>query len=224
MEQALPLDDVEFDMNVEATGDVTNMTAESYLSWVRYQANQLPLVSRANIDTSMYSGNQTAYMPRLEQIPRSKDDVLPAHDWIDSLLKSFSDLRLVIASLKQFENFRTIPVPALKDGISWIQFCLGPRKDNSDDYETSSYMRKRKLACAQLVDIELPVSSDVESDGEESTQLIAFNYADKEPHKPTMSLILQFDQVLVQRLLGYLIKYLQKRCVCMLLIVFCSFD
>lgn len=36
MEQALPLDDVLFDPSVEETGDISNMTAEEYLSWVRY--------------------------------------------------------------------------------------------------------------------------------------------------------------------------------------------
>ena len=42
MEPALPLDYVEFDPHVEHTGDISEMSAEQYLSWVRTQASSLP--------------------------------------------------------------------------------------------------------------------------------------------------------------------------------------
>jgi hypothetical protein len=35
MEQALPLEAVSFDVSAAQTGDVSTMTAEEYLSWVR---------------------------------------------------------------------------------------------------------------------------------------------------------------------------------------------
>lgn len=35
MEKALPVEDVDFDPNVEFTGDVSSMSPEEYLSWVR---------------------------------------------------------------------------------------------------------------------------------------------------------------------------------------------
>ena len=174
----------------------------------RYQANQLPLVSRASIDTTKFAGMQTKYMPQLDDIPRSTDNFHPTSNWIDALLKSFSDLRLLIASLKRHENGRIISVPPLKDGAGWIRFCLGPRKDDGD---SSHYLRKRKLACAQLAGLVVDVSSDDDSDYGEATIISNSNSFGNAAHKPTMSLILQFDQVLVQKLLVYHIKFLQKR-------------
>lgn len=42
MEQAIPLEFVDFDPNVEETGDISTLSAEQYLSWVRTQAQNLP--------------------------------------------------------------------------------------------------------------------------------------------------------------------------------------
>jgi hypothetical protein len=35
MEPALPVEFVPYDVNVESTGDISNMDAAQYLSWVR---------------------------------------------------------------------------------------------------------------------------------------------------------------------------------------------
>jgi hypothetical protein len=42
MEQALPIKFVDYDLSVEETGDISQMSAEQYLSWVSQQANNLP--------------------------------------------------------------------------------------------------------------------------------------------------------------------------------------
>ena len=47
MDPVLPIIDVEYDASIEVTGDISNFTAEQYLSWVRHQANRLPLVVTA---------------------------------------------------------------------------------------------------------------------------------------------------------------------------------
>jgi hypothetical protein len=57
MEPALPLDYVEFDPHVEHTGDISDMSAEQYLSWVRSQASNLP----SGENFTNYSGSKFIY-------------------------------------------------------------------------------------------------------------------------------------------------------------------
>lgn len=42
MDPVLPVFDVAFDPNVEETNDISDMSVEEYLSWVRHQAKALP--------------------------------------------------------------------------------------------------------------------------------------------------------------------------------------
>ena len=128
MEPALPLDDgVAFDPSVETTGDISNMTVEQYMAWVRYQANALPLVSRADIDSSSYAGKQTQYMPKVETVATCPEQYLPKPDWERDVIATFSELRSMMARLAEAESSkeRSIPVPQLKDEKAWHKFCLG---------------------------------------------------------------------------------------------------
>ena len=45
----LPVEDVEYDHSVEETGDISNMTPEQYLAWVRDQASKLPAVLKVKV-------------------------------------------------------------------------------------------------------------------------------------------------------------------------------
>ena len=42
MEAAIPVEFAEYDPTVEETGDISLMSADQYLSWVRKQAETLP--------------------------------------------------------------------------------------------------------------------------------------------------------------------------------------
>ncbi len=94
------------------SGDVSQMSAEEYLSWVRYyksfykittkyyfvcfrhQASQLPDVFRANITTKIPT-RQSKYMPTVEDIMQCPQEYLPNEDWEIDILHSFSQLRNV---------------------------------------------------------------------------------------------------------------------------------
>ena len=128
MEPALPIDEeVTFDPSVETTGDISNMTVEQYMAWVRYQANALPLVTRVDIDPSSYAGKQTQYMPKVEMVASCPEQYLPKPDWERDVIATFSELRSMMARLAESESSkeRSIPVPQLKDEKAWHKFCLG---------------------------------------------------------------------------------------------------
>eukprot|EP01035_Chromulina_nebulosa_P030520 gene30520-40551_t len=127
MEPALPVDYVEFDPHVEHTGDISEMSAEQYLSWVRSQASNLPSVVRVEIDCSKYLSKQTAYMPTVVDIPPCPEEFVPAEDWIRSVIHSFSELRMSLnkASSSDYSKERKVAVPQLKDSESWLKFCFG---------------------------------------------------------------------------------------------------
>jgi hypothetical protein len=113
MEQVLPLSDLIIDprefqtsnslfgsfltqfLHLFFTGDISEFTAEEYLAWVRYEAETCPQVVRADIDPNIYAGKQTQYMPQVPEIPCCSDSFQPDANWIDSVIDSFSELRLV---------------------------------------------------------------------------------------------------------------------------------
>jgi survival of motor neuron protein-interacting protein 1 len=235
MEVALPLESVDFDKSVEATGDISNMTAEEYLSWVRYQSEQLPLVSRAEIDVSVYAHKQTPYMPVVESILSEcgDKDSLPAAEWQHAMLNKFSELRNLFEVLQSQSLERVVTVPPLKNRISWVEFCFGAARQETDaSVDTEREIKRRKMACAQLAGIDLSATSaDRDKDGNHSDHdnddedndarscdsderqdggsraTITLPYSKNVA--PTISLVLQFDQVLTQRVLGYLIEHCQ---------------
>jgi hypothetical protein len=61
----------------------------------RYEAEQCAQVVRANIDPKIYAQNQTQYMPSVPLVPRCSEAFQPDENWIDGVLDSFSELRLV---------------------------------------------------------------------------------------------------------------------------------
>lgn len=128
MEQVLPLEYVDLDFKtIEVSGDISNLTAEEYLSFVRYQAQNLPLVTRAIVNLKDYEGKQTKYMPLIDDIPKCNEEFLPTLNWENTILSEFSELRsmLAILALDERTRERKLAVPLLKDINAWHRFCLG---------------------------------------------------------------------------------------------------
>lgn len=253
MERALPMDEyIPFDSSVEETGDISNMTAEQYLSWVRYQANELPDVFRANVDSTKYVGRQTKYMPNIQEVVVCPEDLLPSAEWERDVISAFSDLRSLLSrlSLTEASRERKLLVPQLKDENAWHKFCLGTECDleeitdsdektgmDIDDATPNSFdIAQRKAELAMSLGI-----SDImddggtaaasrpnqniesnDSDGDESHDATAGAtavggggvypvWSGTEDALPTTSLLLQFDQVMTQRLLGYQVSWVEVR-------------
>ncbi len=96
METALPVENVPYDHSVEETGDVSEMTAEEYLSWVRDQSARMPAFFRMVTEpSSSSSSQQTQYMPHVPDIPTCPVELLPAVEWERNMIHDFSQLRMV---------------------------------------------------------------------------------------------------------------------------------
>lgn len=127
MEQALPVNDCFFDEDIIQSGDISSLTAEEYLSWVRYQAEQLPDVVRVELDNlDSLSKKQTKYMPEIEQIPVCPEILLPNTEWETEVLSSFSELRTLLGIYgARGTKSRHVPVPPMRNSAAWHLFCLG---------------------------------------------------------------------------------------------------
>lgn len=68
------------------------MSAEEYLSWVRYQASNLPNVKRVQAKAE---NRQSKYMPAVDDILSCPVDCLPSDEWQREVLFAFSQLRQV---------------------------------------------------------------------------------------------------------------------------------
>ena len=245
MERVLPLDEyVAFDSSVEDTGDISNMTAEQYLSWVRFQAQELPDVFRAEIDSSLYAGRQTKYMPHIEQVVECPEHLLPSAGWERDVISSFSDLRALLARLSDTESSRErkLVVPQLKNEKAWHKFCLGSEcypdekeEIEVDDLTNSLDVEQRKLELARSLGISDQAGEASESEPVASENDTGEHDSDEEQtgtvgaaiHRrgdgsygpwtgvedclPTTTLLLQFDQVMTQRLLGFQVSWLEDR-------------
>lgn len=234
-EACLPVSEVAYDREEATKGNISWMTAEQYLAFVHDQSQQLPAVSRADLDTSVFQGRQTKYMPEIEHILESSGDLLPSKDWEVEVLRDFEALRQNI--LEKIHSGMPIPrkivVPAMKDELGWFKICSGASEtldleEDSSDEESSasptpilyqieetdshsecedkkdqvleSYLTEESITLlnqrrAELSNI-LSNPSDLESDWEQ--------------HAPSLSLILQFDQVMTQKVLQYNISWLEK--------------
>ena len=97
MEQVLTVTDTEFDPSTVT--DVGQLSAEEYLAYVRFEAEQCPAVVRAEVDSSQFTSKQTRYMPQVEEIPPCPEAFLPSSDWEQDVVVRFSKFRQVIPIL-----------------------------------------------------------------------------------------------------------------------------
>eukprot|EP01033_Poteriospumella_lacustris_P004499 gene4499-3216_t len=219
MEQALPVEYVPFDETVELTGDVSEMSVEQYLSWVRTQSSRLPTVFRAeNVSSSTApSHDQTKYMPEVESIPTCPESHLPSDEWERNILSTFSELRLSLAAKSAITSAaRTIAVPSMKDRAGWIAFCLNIdlslsqdviQQDlavafagDSEDADISIKKRKRELAENLGIAMDAEDGEVPENDAPEASMDVV-----EEPDVDG-----ELDQVLTQRILLYLIDFVEE--------------
>lgn len=93
MEAVLSVSDIDFDPSLVT--DISQLSAEEFLLYVRYEAGQCPDVVRAPVDSAKFKGSQTQYMPKVLDIPTCHDTYLPSSDWENEVIDAFSRFRLV---------------------------------------------------------------------------------------------------------------------------------
>jgi hypothetical protein len=151
MEQALPIYEVEYDASVDDTGDISNLTAEQYMSFVRRQAKSIPSVVKAvrtntsspfssSSSSSSSSSNSRVRLdvPVPEKIFRCPEEFQPDTTWENETLHAFSEQRSKISLLAQnpSNRERKVSVPKLKDEESWHEFCF--RSELPPDFRSPS--------------------------------------------------------------------------------------
>ena len=231
MEQVLPFKKVTYDHSVEQTGDISNMSAEEYISWVRDQAASLPDVTRADVDLSLYSTSRTNCIPFVEDAYLCSEDMLPSEDWENDCVKDFSDLRLYITSLSEDDVIRErkVAVPQLKDKNAWNKFCFGVEyieaEVSSDSFSKKFLLNddiqlKKKLLLTQVLDCASDDGnkSDDSDDGRSEENAIGRAISSTLWHglanvSPSLSLMLQMDHVMTQRVLKYQVEWLESECI-----------
>lgn len=227
METVLPLSDINFDPS--KVTDINDLTAEEFLLYVRYEAEQCPQVVRATVDSSLYEGQQTEYMPKVNTIPACDERFLPSLDWENELIDTFSRFRQHLSELSKDISTRERKqlVPSMKDESAWFRFCLGgslSAVDGADEEKNTLKTKvedlleddidlRKNMLLASLVDAQKESDDNVEylniesEEGEVIEKISEVEY--ESAVKPSNQLLLQFDQVLTQRLLGFLASWLQ---------------
>jgi survival of motor neuron protein-interacting protein 1 len=188
--------------------DIQSMDATSYLSRVVSEANRLPEIFAAKTDSRspgppkrkdhvpidgsaaslLYlTSERTAVQP-----PPTAHHVPEGTAWVDQTLDTFSRLRLYLEKCRNHgvggKEANRIPLPPLKDRPSWHIFCVGPklgsRYDDDDDSDTASKRDEER------------------EPWEDSLPPQGFS--------PTVSLLLQMDQVMLRRVLSHLVYYVRE--------------
>lgn len=257
MQGSLPVaENVTYDSKGFTFGDLSEMNADQYLSWVREEAERLGPVSVAEGITDR-SSQQSKYMPQLDEIASCAQDLIPDDQWVQEAIYTFSELRRTLGHLAKdpVNKERTMRVPPMKHDKSWLQFCLGlepsqekrnaikeedsgdsgaignfdgscPFTDNEEagmrvhlavnstenlvgegnkrkaGYDDQEELVYRKKLLAERMGLE-PESSPPPGEAAVRTDVSPVNGAWKGNTRqlPTTALLLQFDQVLTQRLL-----------------------
>ena len=240
----LPVPKVKYNRQLAET-DVSNLTAEQYMAWVREEADELPSVVRVEVECENFS-RQTKYMPEIDAIEECPEHLQPTEDWVCDVLYAFSELRLTLDRLgSDKENKeRSVKVPAMKDANAWSCFCLGvPHVDDSEggkdmeddgaeagDTKMDTNMNEEeqedpllallqsKKRALELVDnaamnedgevIEERGKDKGKKNGAEEKEKSYEKWEGVYNHQPTTALLLQFDQVLTQRLLSMHVDWL----------------
>eukprot|EP00603_Paraphysomonas_imperforata_P010621 CAMPEP_0114451594 /NCGR_PEP_ID=MMETSP0104-20121206/1066_1 /TAXON_ID=37642 ORGANISM="Paraphysomonas imperforata, Strain PA2" /NCGR_SAMPLE_ID=MMETSP0104 /ASSEMBLY_ACC=CAM_ASM_000202 /LENGTH=483 /DNA_ID=CAMNT_0001623791 /DNA_START=1 /DNA_END=1452 /DNA_ORIENTATION=+ len=239
METVLAVSDIDFDPALVT--DVSQLSAEEFLLYVRYEAEQCPDVVRAPVDSTLFEGCQTEYMPKVKDIPTCHEMFLPSMEWENEVVETFSRFRQYLDKMSKdlSTRERKYVVPSMKDEASWFGFCLGgslAEADGSAEMEAANRAKiadtingdvdlRKNMLLASLVEVEVetepPTSTAMElNENEEDGELkeeTDKKEGEKEPAvveylsrvPPSNQLLLQFDQVLTQRLLGFFASWIQ---------------
>lgn len=133
----LPVGNVAFDHSVYNTGDISELSAEQYMTWVRHQADSMPTVFRADVNTAVFEGRQTRYMPQVDGIEACPGGYGPDPEWASTVLYEFSEMRGVLGrlALRDKDKERRVAVPPMKDRAAWHLFCLGVEEEAEEGEE-----------------------------------------------------------------------------------------
>lgn len=150
--------------NAANDGDISQMTAEEYLLWVRLQANEIPSVVR------VIESNEKHQESKFESNGTNINQFESDANWQIRILETFEKQRQSLANAAQYiktEPDERIPVPALKNKTDWYEFCFGKEacliyKKKIEQYEN---LQRKREEIYHALDLN-PSEEDGEEDGE----------------------------------------------------------
>jgi gem associated protein 2 len=135
----------------------------------------------------------TSHRTKLYPPPTLSHIAMAGNVWVDQILAEFSQLRLYLEQCKNVSKTTLTerqPVPPMKDFMAWFTFCIGrhhayPRGDIDISSTTAQPSQDPSTPAWEM---NLPSNSD--------------------GHTPSVSLLLQMDQVMVRRVLSHMTSYI----------------
>ena len=157
--------------------------------------------SAASLAYLLSSRSRTTPLPSEDHLPKTES----VEAWAASVIANFERLREHLAETRAKgvggKRSARAPVPAMKDGASWHVFCVGSddARGNSGAYFADDYSDNdndtadRKPSGDKEEEEALPPwRIDLPVDG----------------YEPTVSLLLQMDQVMIRRVLSHMVHYI----------------
>lgn len=211
-------------------------SAEEYLLRVRLEADELPEVTTATNLPPDAEDVAAGYVPAVEPVRGCPPALVPDESWEREVLAAFVELRQYLAywaaqGVGSKEFGARIPVPYLKDELGWHIFHLGnsdigydtpPKPDTEtthdegggSDSETEKNEEKKGEKTEKTVEKTPSVTGSEEQPkpwGAEWTAVLCKQGMVGGGWPPTVSLLLQFDQVVIRKLLHHHAKWLRGR-------------
>ncbi|CAM9382189.1 unnamed protein product [Chrysoparadoxa australica] len=178
---------------------------EEYLWRVRVEAEDLPDVMEATVPEELKK-KPTNYMPKVAPLDKCPAELLPRSSWEDEVLDTFIELRQYLMywaarGVGKKGTGERVVVPALKDELGWHVFCLGC-PEVAGDVEGDTPAQLQVPSASLTANADIPVDKPLG---------VAWLETCKCGTAPKVKLILQFDQVMTQKLLAMHVEWLRCR-------------
>ncbi|XP_050372879.1 uncharacterized protein LOC126790611 [Argentina anserina] len=163
-----------------------------YLRRVRWEAAQIPKVRVAKVDRSKFNREQSDYMPKIPEIAKCPEQLLPLKQWEDAFLSEFSELRL---GLSRFEGSSASTSENSQAEINLHKDCTSHQPQADIVSETFAHVKSIEVDCTETFNQQ---SSTAEG-GSASPPVESFSPKSSVDHSsrnsPLLSVIFRLDSV-----------------------------
>lgn len=206
--------------------DVQSMDASEYLRRVVEEADQLPQLFVSPTKTDLPKSKRKDEVPiqgsaaslsylvsdrtAVRSPPTARHAPVAAQRWTDQCLDNFSRSRLYLENCARQgvggKQTNRVLVPPMKDRPGWHIFCVGidDARGNAGSYFGDDEDR------AEAPDQENSTQNEHIENGSADEEEPWMCNLPKHGYSPTVSLLLQMDQVMTRRVLGHLAHYVKE--------------
>ncbi|KAL6191441.1 hypothetical protein ACLB2K_037832 [Fragaria x ananassa] len=117
-----------------------------YLRRVRWEAAQIPKVRVAKVDRSKFNRELSDYMPKISEIAKCPEQLLPLKQWEDAFLSEFSELRL---GLSRFEGSSANTSGDSQSKVILHKSCSSPQPPVNIVFENFAHVKSMEVNCTE---------------------------------------------------------------------------